>query len=169
MDAMEAILSRRSIRKYTAEAVPDNIIQELLQAALSVPSASNQQPWQFVIIDDRNALNLIPSYHPYSGMVKEASAVILVCGDLKLETSKGFWVQDCSAATQNLLLAAHAKGLGAVWLGVYPREDRVTGLKKLLNLPDHVLPLALVPIGFPAEEKPPANRYYPSTVHHNHW
>ena len=169
MDAMDAILSRRSIRKYTLETVPENVIQELLEAAMAAPSASNQQPWQFVVINDRHVLDQIPSYHPYSGMVKEVGTAILVCGDLKLETSKGFWAQDCSAATENILLAAHARGLGAVWLGVYPREDRVKGLRKLLNLPDHVVPLALVPVGFPAEKKPPANRYNTARVHYYKW
>ena len=169
MDAMDAILSRRSIRKYTPEEVPDTVIQELLEAAMAAPSASNQQPWQFMVIRDRRVLDQIPGCHPYSAMVKEATVVILVCGDLKLETSKGFWAQDCSAATENLLLAAHARGLGAVWLGVYPREDRVKGLRKLLNLPDHVVPLALVPVGFPAEKKPRAGRYNAARVHYNQW
>jgi nitroreductase len=169
MDAMDAILSRRSIRKYTPEPVPENLIQELLKTAMAAPSASNQQPWQFLVINDREILDRIPSFHPYSGMVKEASAVILVCGDLELETSKGFWVQDCSAATENLLLAAHALGLGSVWLGVYPREDRVKGLRKMLNLPDHIIPLALVPIGYPAEKKPPADRYNSKRVRYNRW
>ena len=94
---------------------------------------------------------------------------ILICGDLKSEKHKGYWVQDCSAATQNLLVAAQAKGLGAVWLGVYPREDRVAGIRKVLGLPEHIVPLSLIPVGHKGEEKPPANRYDPSRVHHDRW
>lgn len=166
---MEAILSRRSIRRYTAEPVPEEVIQELLAAAMSAPSASNEQPWHFVIIDDRRILDQIPKYHPYSSMLKQAPLAIAVCGDLELEIFKGYWVQDCSAATENILIAAQAKGLGAVWLGVYPREERVKATQKLLGLPEHVIPLCLISIGYPAETKPPSNRYSASRIHHNQW
>lgn len=169
MEAMKAILSRRSIRKYTEQPVPDEAVKELLEAAMSAPSAGNQQPWQFIVIKDRGILDEIPKYHPYSQMVKQASVAILVCGDLKSEKHKGYWVQDCSAATENLLIAVEAKGLGAVWLGVYPREDRVDGIRKLLGLPEHIIPLSLIPVGFKGEQKPPANRYDASKVHHNGW
>ena len=169
MEAMDAILSRRSIRKYTEQPVSDEAIEGLLKAAMSAPSAGNQQPWQFVVIRERGILDEIPKYHPYSAMLKEASVAILICGDLKSEKHKGYWVQDCSAATQNLLVAAQAKGLGAVWLGVYPREDRVDGIRKLLGLPEQIVPLSLVPIGYKGEEKPPANRYDPSRVHNDGW
>jgi nitroreductase len=169
MEAMDAILSRRSIRKYTGQPVPDEMIGELLKAAMSAPSAGNQQPWHFVVIRERSILDQIPKYHPYSAMLKEASVAVLVCGDLKSEKHKGYWVQDCSAATQNLLIAAQAKGLGAVWLGVYPREDRVAGIRGLLGLPDRIVPLSLIPIGYKGEEKPPADRYDASRVHHNRW
>ena len=169
MDAMEAILSRRSIRRYTDKPVPEEIIKELLEAAMSAPSASNEQPWQFVIINDHHILDEIPRFHPYAHMLKEASWAIAVCGDINLEAMKGYWVQDCSAATQNILVAAHAMGLGAVWLGVYPREERVKQVQKLLGLPEHVLPLCFISIGYPAEQKPPSNRYNESRVHHNHW
>ena len=169
MDAMEAILSRRSIRRYTSKPVPEELIKELLEAAMSAPSASNQQPWQFVIIDDRRILDEIPKFHPYAHMLKEASWAIAVCGDQSLATMSGYWVQDCSAATQNILIAANAKGLGAVWLGVYPREERAKTAQKLLGLPEHVVPLCFISIGYPAEEKPPSNRYDESRVHHNKW
>lgn len=169
MEAMEAILSRRSIRRYTGEPVPEEVIRELLEAAMSAPSASNEQPWQFVIIDDRRILDEIPGFHPYAHMLKEASWAIAVCGDMNLETVRGFWVQDCSAATQNILIAANAKGLGAVWLGVYPHESRAKTVQKLLGLPEQVIPLCLISIGYPAEQKPPANRYSESRVHHNQW
>ena len=169
MDAMEAILSRRSIRRYTGEPVPEKLIKELLEAAMSAPSASNEQPWQFVIIDDRRILDEIPKFHPYAHMLKEASWAIAVCGDLNEEMMSGYWIQDCSAATQNILVAAHAKGLGVVWLGVYPREERVKTVQKLLGLPEHVIPLCFISVGYPAENKPPSNRYNESRVHHNQW
>jgi len=169
MEAMEAILSRRSIRRYSDKPVPEALIKELLEAAMSAPSASNEQPWEFVIIDDRRILDEIPKFHHYAHMLKEASWAIAVCGDLNLEMVSGYWVQDCSAATQNILLAAHARGLGAVWLGVYPREERVKAAQKLLELPENVIPLCFISIGYPAEKKPPANRYSESRVHHNRW
>ena len=169
MDTIEAIRTRRSIRRYTREPVPDDVIAEILKAAMSAPSAGNQQPWQFVIITDRGLCEEIPTFHPYAQMLREAPVAILVCGDLRLESYKGYWVQDCSAATQNILLAAHAKGLGAVWVGIYPKEERVKPLQKLLELPTQVIPLALVPVGIPAERVPPANRFDPARIHRNRW
>jgi nitroreductase len=167
MEALQAILSRRSIRLYTSEPVKAELVDELLHAAMSAPSAGNQQPWQFVIITERQKLDVIPTFHPYAGMVKLAPVAILVCGDTRLDKNKGYWVQDCSAATQNLLLAAHAHGLGAVWVGVYPREERMKDFRKLLGIPEEVIPFALIPLGYPAEAKPPSNRYDLSRIHTN--
>lgn len=169
MDAMDAILSRRSIRRYTSQPVPDNLIKELLDAAMSAPSAGNEQPWHYIVITDRAILDEIPKYHPHSSMLREAPVAILVCCDLHLDRHDGLWVQDCSAATENLLIAIQAKGLGAVWLGVYPREERVTGLRKLFGIPEHVIPFSLIPIGYPAEHKPRADRFDVSRIHENRW
>jgi nitroreductase len=169
MEAMDAILSRRSIRKYAVDSIPEDLIDELLQAAMSAPSSNNEQPWHFVVIDNRKILDDIPKFHPHSQMLTEAPLAIVVCGDLSLQKRKGWWVQDCSASTQNILIAANAKGLGAVWLGVYPREQRVEGIRKLLGLPEHIIPLCIVSIGYPAKRKPPSNRYDPARVHHNKW
>lgn len=169
MDAMDAILSRRSIRTYTSQAVPDQLIKELLEAAMSAPSAGNEQPWHFIVIRDREILDEIPKYHPYSGMVREATVAILVCCDLHLDRHDGLWVQDCSAATENLLIAVQAKGLGGVWLGVYPRKERIAGLRKLLSIPEHVIPFSLIPVGYPAEHKPRVNRYDTARIHENRW
>jgi nitroreductase len=166
---MKAILSRRSIRKYTNKQVPDSVVKEILEAAMSAPSAGNERPWHFIVIKDRKILDEIPKIHPYSQALNTASVAILVCGDLKLEVHKDFWIQDCSAAAENILIAAQAKGLGTVWLGVYPRTERVDGIRKLLNIPDNVIPLAVIPIGYPAEERPPAVRFDPSRIHHNKW
>ena len=169
MDTIEAIRTRRSIRRYTGEPVSDDVLAEILKAAMSAPSAGNQQPWQFVVVADRALRDAIAQFHPYAQMVPEAPVAIVVCGDLRLESYKGYWVQDCSAATQNILLAAHAQGLGAVWVGIYPVEDRVRRLQQLLALPAQVVPLALVPLGLPAERVPPANRFDPARVHRNRW
>jgi nitroreductase len=169
MDAMDAILSRRSIRRYTSQPVSDELVKELLDAAMSAPSAGNEQPWHFVVIRDRKILGEIPKIHPYSQMLKEAPVAILICGDEQLQKYPGYWVQDCSAATENLLIAVNAKGLGAVWLGIYTVEDRVAGLRKLLGMPENVIPFSLISIGYPAEQKPPANRYNETRVHLDRW
>ena len=169
MNAIDVILSRRSIRRYTSQTVSDEMVKELLEAAMAAPSAGNEQPWHFVVIKDRNILNEIPKIHPHSQMLKEAPVAILVCGDEQLQKYQGYWVQDCSAATENLLIAVQAKGLGAVWLGVYPIEDRVVGIRKLLGIPENVIPFSLISIGYPAEQKPPANRYNESRVHRDRW
>ena len=169
MDAMDTILTRRSIRKYKKQSIPNEIIEELLDAAVSAPSAGNQQPWHFVIVDDRKILDKIPEVCPNAKMLKDAEKAILVCGDLSLEKHKGYWSIDCSAATENILLAAHAKGLGSCWLGVYPREERVIGLRKLLNTPEYVIPFSLISLGYPAEQKAKEERYDNSRIHHNKW
>lgn len=169
MDAIEAILNRRSIRKYKKKIISNETIQILLHAACSAPSAGNQQPWHFVLLDDREILNIIHTFHPSAKMLKEADKAILVCGDLYLEKFKGYWMIDCAAATENILLAAHSLGLGACWLGVYPREGRIRGMKKLLRLPTNVIPFALISLGYPAEIKSSENRYSISRFHQNKW
>jgi len=169
MEAMEAILGRRSIRKYTAQAISEGAIRRLLEAGMSAPSAGNEQPWQFVIVDDRRILDAIPDIHPHSQMLKGAPLAILVCGDLNLEKHLGFWMQDCSAATENILIAAHAQGLGAVWLGIYPREERVAGIRRILSIPGHIIPFCLIAVGYPGEKKAGSNRYDESRIHRNGW
>lgn len=169
MEIIEAIKTRRSIRKFNTQTVLPDVIRQLLDAAMSAPSAGNQQPWHFVVIDQRRILDQVPAIHPYAGFCKDAPLAILVCGDTRLEKYQGFWVQDCSAATQNLLLAAHAKGLGAVWTGIYPIEERVQGFRELLDLPEEVIPLALVVLGYPDQTPPAQERYREDRVHRNMW
>jgi nitroreductase len=168
MEAMEAILTRRSIRRYTTQKVSDELIKDILQAAMSAPSTGNGQPWHFVIIDDPRIFEEVQKFHHYASMLKGAPMAILVCVDRHVN-QEGFIVQDGSAATENLLLAAHAKGLGAVWLGVYPLEERIAGMRKLLALPEHIFPLALISIGHPAERIPSRDRYKADRVHKNRW
>ncbi len=166
---MDNIFKRRSIRQYTTEPVSKEQIEQILKAAMSAPSAGNQQPWHFVVMTDREMLDRVTEFHPHARMIMQAPMAVAVCGDLSLEKHDGMWQQDCSAATQNLLLAVQALGLGAVWLGIYPREPRMEGLRRLLHLPKNIVPLALVPIGHPAEEKAPVDRYQPDRVHYNGW
>ena len=169
MDTMDAIHTRRSVRRYEDRQVPEELRRKLLAAAMSAPSARNGQPWQFVVIDDRGTLAEIARLNPNAQMCREAPLAILVCGDLGLEKSPGYWVVDCAAAVENMLLAAHALGLGAVWTGVYPRPERMEGLGKLLKLPENVIPHSLVVVGYPAEQPPPQDRYRPERVHHGGW
>lgn len=166
---LDIIYKRRSIRRYDNRPVAPELVNELLRAAMSAPSAGNEQPWQFVVITNRNILDRIPNIHPYAGMAKEAQVAILVCGDLDREKHQGFWVQDCSAATENLLIAAAGLGLGAVWCGVHPRQDREKGFRSLLGIPQRIVPFALIPIGWPAEEKGSADRHDSSRVHYDKW
>ena len=169
MEAMDAILSRRSIRKYTADPIPETVINELLEAAMSAPSSNNQQPWHFVIIKDRQLLDEIPKYNPYAQMLRHAPLAIAVCADLDLEILGGFWVQDCSACSQNILLAAHATGLGAVWVAVYPLADRIRAVRDALSIPDDVIPFALVSMGYPGEKLKGEDRYDATRVHYDRW
>jgi nitroreductase len=169
MDTLEAISTRRSIRLYTGQPIASEIIEKLLRAAMQAPSAGNQQPWQFVVVAERARLNALAEALPYGKMLQQAAAGVVVCGDLGREKSAGYWVQDCSAATQNLLLAAHALGLGAVWIGVYPRDDRVRAVQARLGLPEGVIPLCVVALGYPAEQKGGVDRYDESRVHWNQW
>ncbi|MEZ5359333.1 MAG: nitroreductase family protein [Candidatus Zixiibacteriota bacterium] len=169
MEALEAILSRRSIRSYTDEAIPEEKIELMLRAAMAAPSANNHQPWEFVVITKREIIDAIPGFHPYSKMLLQAPLAILVCGDKTKVDHSGYLALDCSAATENLLLAAHALGIGAVWLGVYPRDDRMEGMIKLLRLPEHIVPLALISLGYPQKDKEPSNRFDPVKIHYDKW
>jgi len=170
MELYEGLLTRRSIRKYTGERIPDNDIDLIIKAGMYAPSANNKRPWHFIIVDDREVMNKIMKAHPYAEMLRDASHAIVVCGDLKKQNAPGYYLLDCSAATQNVLLAAHALGYGAVWLGVEPREERVKAISEILQLPQDVRPVAVVSIGVPAEK--PASlpkRYEPEKIRRNNW
>ncbi len=165
----DPILKRRSVRRFTAQGVEEKDVRKLLEAGMSAPSAGNERPWHFLVIRDRRTLEGIMEFHPYAKMLKECAGAILVCGDPSLEKYPGFWVQDCSAATENILIMAVQLDLGAVWLGIYPIEERVNGLRKLACLPDNVVPFSLVPFGHPAEERKLIDRYDEDRVHHEKW
>lgn len=169
MDTYEAIMSRRSIRTFEDKPVPAEMIEKVLRAAMAAPSAGNEQPWEFVLVTDRKALVGVTEIHPHCEMAREAGFGVLVCGNLQKEVHRGFWIQDCSACTENLLLAAHALGLGAVWTAVHPNEDRVRLFRREFGLPEHIVPLAFVPVGWPGENPGPCDRYEPSAVHRGRW
>ena len=169
MDIFEAIHTRRSIRQFTGGAVSEEVLRNILSAAMCAPSAGNAQPWQFVVLRERALLDRIPEFHPHAPMARQAAVGVLVCGDLRLEKYTGYWVQDCSAATQNLLLAAHGAGLGAVWTGVYPDAGRVAGFRQLLALPEEIVPFSFVPMGPPAQQLARKDLFLPERVHLNGW
>ncbi len=166
---MKEIFERRSIRKYQQKPVTDELLEQLVRAGMAAPTAGNQQEWEFIIIDDRVTLDAITEVHPYSSMLKQASAAIIVCADIDKEIHEGYWVQDCAAATQNILLLACHLGLGTCWLGVYPRQPRVEGIKRILGLPKNIMPLSAISIGYPAEKKPPSDRFDINKIHKNKW
>jgi nitroreductase len=161
------ILARRSVRRYTAQPVSEEQITLLLQAGMAAPSASNRQPWHFVVVTSRPTLNALADRHPYAKMLYQAPLCIAVCGEPAL--SENFWVQDCSAATENILLAATGLGLGAVWLGVHPNAERTQAVRESLNLPANITPLCLISIGYPAEHPPARTQYKAERVHRERW
>lgn len=166
---MQNILTRRSIRKFKSNNVTDEMIKQILKAAMAAPSAANKQTWDFIIVKDRKVLDSIPEIHPYAKMSQEAPVAILVCGNTNRSDGRGFWVQDCAAASQNILLAANSLGLGSVWCGVYPKEGLTKAFKEKFDLPEEIYPLSFIPIGFPAEEKPPSKRYDENKIHYEKW
>jgi nitroreductase len=172
LDSRLSILcGRRSIREYQAKPVGDELVTQLLSAAMAAPSACGKDPWHFVVVRQKAMLDAIAAALPSGKMLVSAALGIVVCGDLGVAHAGelSYLLQDCSAAIENLLLAAHALGLGACWLGVHPRQVRVEALTKLLNLPEKVLPISCIAVGWPGEQKSPRTRYQPSSVHHERW
>lgn len=173
--ALECILTRTSVRQYQPDrTISCDTVETLLRAAMSAPTAVNKQPWAFIALDDRAALDSLAQVLPYARMLTKAPLAIVTCGDLSKaidgeDADKGFWIQDVSAATENLLLAAHAMGLGAVWTGVYPDAERVKDVQERLGLPANVIPLAVVPVGYPTGPQKPKEKWDPANVHFNKW
>ena len=165
---LNLFLRRRSIRTYRDKDVSDDILEEIVRIGMNAPSAGNQQPWEFIIIKDRTSLSRITEVHPYSKMLLNAPAGILVCGKQDCK-HPDYWVQDCSAATQNILLAIHALGLGGVWLGVYPLEDRVEGIRRLFEVPRNIIPFSLISLGFPSIEPKFMDRFNKDKIHLEKW
>jgi len=169
MELYEAVHGRRSIRRFVPGAVSDAALERILRAGMAAPSAVNEQPWHFLILRDRPTLQALSESHPYAEMVAHAALAIVVCVDMTLVKRPDYWQHDCAAATQNILLAVHAEGLGSVWVGVYPREARITEVRKVIALPDHIHPFCILPVGVPGEHKGPEDRYRPERVHEDQW
>ena len=171
MDLFEAIHTRRSIRAFTDEPVSEADMDVILRAAMAAPSAGNGQPWHFVVLTDRTVMDAVPDIHPHAAMIRQAPVAVAVAAELAQEKYPGFgyWTLDCSAAVENMLLAARGLGIGSVWCGIYPRSERMEGLKKLLGLPEGVQAHALVVFGHPAQEFKRVDRFKPERIHANRW
>lgn len=166
---MDTIFKRRSVRKYTDTPVTDEQLKQLIKAGMAAPSAKNSQEWVFIVIRDKDIFNAFLDVHPNAFALKFADAAILVCADLskEREAGQGWWIQDCSAAVQNILLEATDMGLGSLWMGVYPKEDRVQCFKNVCQLPEGIEPLGLVSIGEATKAYTPNDRYIEDSVFFN--
>lgn len=167
---LDNIATRTSIRDYEARPVEKEKIEKMLRAAMAAPTAMNKQPWHFVVVDQRNVLDALAGANPYAKMLKKAPLAIVVCGNTDKMIEGGgrdFWIQDASAATENLLLAAHAMGLGAVWTGAYPSEERCISISKVLSLSDNLIPLNMIVVGYPAEQPQPKQKFKEENISYN--
>ena len=167
---LDAILTRTSVRSYEEKSIEKEKIEKLLRAGMAAPSAVNKQPWHFVVVTDRSRLESLSEANPYAAMVAKAPLAIVVCGDMN-KTLEGdasaFWIQDCSAASENILLAAAGMGLGAVWTGTYPSKERCAAVAKVLALPESLIPLNTIVIGYPDKEVHPKDKWNVENVSYN--
>jgi len=169
MNILDVIINRRSIRKYTGQEIPREVLMQLIKAGMYAPSAVNKQPWHFILVTDKKLLNKIADVHPHGSMLRQAAAAIVVLGDVTLAHTPDYMPVDCAAATENILLAAHGLGLGAVWVGIHPREERKNALRELFRLPDQIQPFSVISLGYPAENIPVPDRFRPDRIHENGW
>lgn len=169
---ISVIHERTSIRQFTNQKLTKNQLETLVKAGMAAPSATNAQPWHFIIVDNPDFLKSIGESIKTSKAVSEAPAAILVCGDMR-KAKEGwlqqYWIQDCSAASENILLAATSMDLGAVWTSIYPAEDRIKIIADILKLPDYIIPLNVIPVGYPKEKKSPMDKWKPENVSWNNW
>lgn len=149
--------------------VSDDTLELLLRAAMAAPSADDERPWHFIVITDSDIKKKISEIHSFAYVISKAPAAILICGDESLQKLAGFWIQDCAAATENVLIEANNLGLGSSWLGIYPIEGRVEKIRSILTIPEDIIPFSLVVLGYPGEHKEPANRYDLTRIHYNSW
>ncbi len=169
---IDCIMTRTSIRSYTDQQVSDSLINKILRAGMAAPTAANQQPWQFVVVTEKSLKDSITAAFEYTKMVENCSFAVVVCGDMNNLfdgdiPDGGFWVEDCSAASENMLLAAHALGIGGVWCGIYPLKDREKRLASILNLPSNLTPLNVMAFGYPSQPATPKDKWVPSKIHYN--
>ena len=169
-DAIKTIHSRKSVRDYTDKKVSNDDLLKITKAGMAAPTAMNTQPWEFVIVNEKEKLNDMSDNLPYAQMLKKASAAIIVCGNMNKAIEgdgKDFWIQDCSAASENMLLAIESMGLGAVWIGIYPLKDRVKYLQTAFNMPENVVPLNVLSIGYPTGKDKPKEKFDNKKIHYN--
>jgi nitroreductase len=169
MNIQEAILTRRSIRKYTGEPVSEEDLHTVLRAGSYAPSAHNLQSFRFIVVRDAEKLQLIADKHRYAKMLPSAGCCIVVGGDKTVQKKVGFLIEDCSAAIQNMLLAAHGLGLGTVWCGLYPVPKLTKVVSTILNLPAEIVPVGLIALGHKVEDRQVGERFDPSKVHYEGW
>ena len=180
--ALEVIMTRTSIRSFTGDPVPREQLETILKAGMAAPTAMNTQPWRFVVVTDKEKISSVFGSGPRSGAFTTAGAVIVVCGQStsmqkpfgqpdapETEQPNMFWYEDCSAAAENILLAAKALGLGAVWTAGYPAQERIEPVQKALGIPSNVVPLCIIPVGVPAEDPAPKDKWNPSYIHWEKW
>lgn len=171
-ETLQTIFTRKSVRKFTDREVEKDKIELILRAAMSAPSACNQQPWEFICVTDQKVLNELGEKLPYAKMLIGARLAFIVAADMnKALGGQGriHWIDDCSAASENILLAAHSLGLGAVWTAVHPGEDRIKTVREVLNLPESVIPLNVIPVGYPAEDPKVRDKFKTENIHYNKW
>jgi nitroreductase len=168
---LRVIEARRSVREYRPDPVSDEHVRLVLAAAMAAPSASGKDPWRFVVVRSAATRAALAEALPHAPMLRNAPVGIVVCGDLEVAHDRqlSYLLQDCAAAIENLLLAATALGLGSCWLGIHPREARLRAVRDLLGLPDHVIPVSAISLGWPAEAKEPRTRFSAACVHHERW
>lgn len=164
---LETIFNRKSVRKYTQQPVEKEKLETLVRAGMAAPSSRDRRPWEFIIVTDRNILDTMGDGLPLARMLKETKQAIIVCGDTV--KSGNAWQLDCSAAAQNVLLAAESLGLGAVWTASYPYPERMNVVRDALHLPDHVIPLTVIPIGYPIGIEKPKDKFNKKQIHYNGW
>lgn len=169
MDAITNLVTRRSIRAYRPEPVDADTLKLVLEAAMFSPSAGDQEPWHFLVIQDPATLQAIAASHPFASFASQAPLAVLVCADIRDLPYPAFWPMEAAAATQTLMLAAHAQGLGSIWIGIHPRPDREDFIRQLIELPEGVMPFALVPLGKPAETPEQPIRWNEAKVHSEKW
>lgn len=169
MDIQEALLNRRSIRKYKAQKISKDDLDSILKAAMYAPSAMNLQAWHFILIENRDVLNETTKSIPYAEMLEKSAAAILVCGDSLIEKNESWLLQNCSAATQNILLSAHGLGIGSCWIAIHGMDDVYKNIKSQFRLPENIIPVSLISLGSPDETVKAEERFKQDKIHYNKW
>jgi len=171
-DTLKTIFSRKSVRSFHNGPVSREKLDMLVRAGMAAPTAVDKRPWEFVVVTDRAVLKQLADALPHAKMTDKAAAAIIVAGDVRKQwggMDSDYWIMDCSAATQNILLAAESMGLGGVWTAVYPEDSRIRSVRQILGIPPHIVPLNVIPVGVPTGREKPKDKYNPAQIHWNKW